>query len=100
MENTFNLNDKIGVIVTRFPRAMEIFKKYQIDFCCGGDRPLELAVKENNLDGNMVIEELNEEYKTYVTEAIKDRDWKWTIIEEFKGWISTVIVHFLLSYKS
>ncbi|NLP29011.1 MAG: DUF542 domain-containing protein [Clostridia bacterium] len=74
MENTFNLNDKIGVIVTRFPRAMEIFKKYQIDFCCGGDRPLELAVKENNLDGNMVIEELNEEYKTYVTEAIKDRD--------------------------
>lgn len=88
MENTFNLNNKIGDIVTRFPRAMETFKKYKIDFCCGGDRALELAVKENNLDGNKVVEELNEEYKTYVTEAIKDRDWT---IEPYDQFIDYVV---------
>lgn len=88
MENTFNLNNKIGDIVTRFPRAMETFKKYKIDFCCGGDRALELAVKENNLDGNKLVEELNEEYKTYVTEAIKDRDWT---IEPYDQFIDYVV---------
>ena len=87
MENTFNLNSKVRDIVTKFPRAMETFKKYNIDFCCGGDRALELAVKENNLDGNKVLEELNEQYKHYVTEAIKDRDWTIEPYDQFIDYI-------------
>lgn len=88
MENSFNLNNKIGDIATKFPRAMEIFKRNKIDFCCGGDRPLELAVKENNLDGNKIVEELNNQYKIYVTDAIKDRDWT---IEPYDTFIDYIV---------
>lgn len=75
MENIFTLNQKIGDIVVKFPRAMEILKKYKIDFCCGGDRPLEEAIKEKSLNGQEIISEINENYNKYVIEEIKDRDW-------------------------
>lgn len=75
MENMFSLNQKIGVIVVKFPRAMEILKKYKIDFCCGGDRTLEEAVKEQKLNGQEIISEINEDYNKYVTQETKDRDW-------------------------
>lgn len=75
MENMFTLNQKIGDIVVKFPRAMEILKKYKIDFCCGGDRPLEEAIKEQSLNGQEMISEINEDYNKYVIEETKDRDW-------------------------
>jgi regulator of cell morphogenesis and NO signaling len=43
----FKLNDTVGNIVTEFPGAAEILKENKIDFCCGGDRELKLAVKED-----------------------------------------------------
>lgn len=75
MDNMFNKNQKVGEIVVKFPRAMETLKKYKIDFCCGGDRPLEEAVKEQNLNAQEIISEINEDYNKYVTEEIKDRNW-------------------------
>lgn len=57
MENV-TLNNKIGDIVARIPKAAEVFKIYSIDFCCGGHRPLTEAVKEGNLNGQEVLEAL------------------------------------------
>ncbi len=75
MENVFSLNQKIGEIVVKFPRAMETLKKNKIDFCCGGDRLLGEAVNEQELNGQKIIDEINEDYNKYVLEEIKDRDW-------------------------
>ena len=33
----FNINDKVGDIVSIYPAAADIFMAYNIDFCCGGD---------------------------------------------------------------
>lgn len=51
---------KISEIVNQVPKASELFKKYQIDFCCGGNRPLIDAVKENNINEDELLEQLHE----------------------------------------
>jgi len=49
MNNKFKTQDAIGQIVSSFPGASEIFYKYNIDFCCGGDRPLSLAISTQTI---------------------------------------------------
>lgn len=58
----FNVDQKIGDITTSFPKVVEIFKEYRIDFCCGGDRPLKQAIKEANLNEDELITKINNLY--------------------------------------
>ncbi|SIQ55713.1 iron-sulfur cluster repair di-iron protein [Halanaerobium kushneri] len=61
----FKLNDTVGNIVTEFPGAAEILKEHKIDFCCGGDRELGLAVKEDsndNLEAEKILKKINQNY--------------------------------------
>ncbi|NLK20529.1 MAG: iron-sulfur cluster repair di-iron protein [Epulopiscium sp.] len=59
---TFNVSQSIGDIVSIMPKASEVFKTYHIDFCCGGNRPLEEAIKEQGLNKEEVLEKLEEAY--------------------------------------
>ncbi|NSB15434.1 iron-sulfur cluster repair di-iron protein [Clostridium beijerinckii] len=61
--NTFNSNQKIGEIVTKFPNAADIFKEYKIDFCCGGDRPLITAINEQGVNEAEILEKINASYE-------------------------------------
>lgn len=61
--NTFHATQKVGEIVSILPKAGEIFKKYRIDFCCGGHRPLGEVIKEQELDEQEVIQMLEEAYE-------------------------------------
>ncbi|WP_238901071.1 iron-sulfur cluster repair di-iron protein [Clostridium sp. YIM B02500] len=61
--NTFNSNQKIGEIVTKFPKAADIFKEYKIDFCCGGDRPLITAINEQGVNEAEILEKINVSYE-------------------------------------
>ncbi|MFT4412534.1 iron-sulfur cluster repair di-iron protein [Fredinandcohnia humi] len=62
MEHTFKEQDIIGEIVTKFPKAGDLFKAYRIDFCCGGNRPLLEAIEEKNLSKIEVLTKLNTLY--------------------------------------
>lgn len=53
----------IGQIVAEDFRAARVFEKYQIDFCCKGNRPLEEVASESNLDLDSLTAEI-EEVKT------------------------------------
>ncbi|PRX34824.1 regulator of cell morphogenesis and NO signaling [Orenia metallireducens] len=74
-ENKFTIKDRIGTIVAEFPKAVETFMKYNIDFCCGGDRPLQTALEEGDLPQEKVIEELNQAYCEFDRKA-EDIDWR------------------------
>ncbi len=50
----------IGQIVADDYRAAAVFKKAGIDFCCGGNKSLETACREKNLDTNQLAGELAE----------------------------------------
>lgn len=45
-------------IVAEDFRAAAVFQRYQIDFCCGGDRPVGEACREKGLDTRAVVADL------------------------------------------
>lgn len=48
----------IGNIVAENYKAASIFKKYNIDFCCNGNRTISDAVNEKQLNSEILINEL------------------------------------------
>ncbi|MDD2371260.1 MAG: iron-sulfur cluster repair di-iron protein [Firmicutes bacterium] len=79
----FNSIQNIGDIVVDFPKAAELFKELKIDFCCGGNRPLAIALKEQKLDEEKVMAKLNELYEVQqVNHNNSDRDWNEATIGE------------------
>ncbi|SFI06316.1 MULTISPECIES: iron-sulfur cluster repair di-iron protein [unclassified Bacillus (in: firmicutes)] len=77
MEHVFTETSVIGDIVTKFPKASDLFKSYRIDFCCGGNRPLIDAIRERNLSVEDVITNLNTLY--YETKLLNESKIDWTI---------------------
>lgn len=76
MSVTFTGSDKIGEVVARFPGASNIFKEYSIDFCCGGNRSLSLALKQQNINEEEVLAKLNQAYDKVVDMFSSSRDWR------------------------
>ena len=75
MNNIFKSSDKIGDIVVKFPKAMDVFRRYGIDFCCGGNRPLIDAIKEDNLNEEEVMRALHNEYEKVDSLIKEEVDW-------------------------
>lgn len=71
----FHSSQKIGEIVTKFPKAADILKEYRIDFCCGGDRPLLTAIKEQALSEPEILEKINSLYEEFKNVKTEDRNW-------------------------
>lgn len=68
----FKSSDAIGYIAAQFPKSMEVFKEYKIDFCCGGNVPLIEEIKEHNLNEEEIMNKLEEAYNK--TMSIKNED--------------------------
>lgn len=51
--------DRVGDIVVALPKSAEIFQRYRIDYCCGGDRVLQAVLEEQHLSTQVVLDELN-----------------------------------------
>lgn len=66
---------KIGDIVTDNFKAAEIFKKYGIDFCCGGNSPLKQACTEKNIDVAVLSQELAELAEQPADAAHNFKEW-------------------------
>lgn len=82
MEGTIKGSEKIGEIVARFPKAIEVLKEYRIDFCCGGNRPLLEAIKEHNIDEKELLDKLNESYEKFQEIKLDDIDWRYESLIE------------------
>lgn len=75
MAQVFDRSMKVADIVTQFPGAAEVFKQYRVDFCCGGDRPLDDAVRDQNLDVNDVLNKLHSSYEKEKHRQNRSIDW-------------------------
>lgn len=58
METTESGKQKIGELVSKDYRTATVFKKFGIDFCCGGGKSIEEACKQKNLNPEQIIQEL------------------------------------------
>lgn len=75
MSVTFTQSDRLGDVVVKFPQAGEIFKQHRIDFCCGGNQLLGMAIEEHGVDGVSLLKELNESYAEAQRQGVEIVDW-------------------------
>ncbi|SER68440.1 iron-sulfur cluster repair di-iron protein [Salisediminibacterium halotolerans] len=70
-------NQMVKDIVLEVPGSDELFKQNRIDFCCGGNRPLEEAVKEKGLNQAEIDAELDRiAEQTQVRKDFVDFQWQ------------------------
>ncbi|MEH7492671.1 iron-sulfur cluster repair di-iron protein [Neobacillus niacini] len=51
-------NTLVRDIVNELPKTSDVFKKFRIDFCCGGNIPLSEAIAANGINEEAIMEEL------------------------------------------
>lgn len=73
---TVDRNQTIASIVNNDYRAADVFRKYQIEYCCGGKFPLSIACEMNGLNEEEIIRELKEATREVNTSNTLD----------FNGW--------------
>lgn len=82
---TFNREQKIGEIVTKFPKAADIFQEYRLDFCCGGDRPLSTAIQEDGQEQKEeeILAKVNKVYEEFLENKEEEqKDWTKAPLDE------------------
>lgn len=60
---TFNAQQCVGEIVAAFPGASNLFKRYGIDFCCGGNRSLGEALAQKAIATDAFLANLEAAYQ-------------------------------------
>jgi regulator of cell morphogenesis and NO signaling len=76
----------LGAIVAKHPRAANVFEKYRIDYCCGGDRPLGEACAAAGVTSSHVIDDI----ARASSESSSDRDWTTAALAELVDHIVAV----------
>jgi regulator of cell morphogenesis and NO signaling len=74
--NYYNGVETIGQIVSEFHGASNLFKECGIDFCCGGDRKLTEALKQQQIDEKPFLSRLNSMYEEAQQHKNLDKDWR------------------------
>jgi regulator of cell morphogenesis and NO signaling len=87
----FSTNTLVKVIVNELPKTSDVFKKFKIDFCCGGNIPLSQAIEENGINEDAIMNELKEVFEKY-SSTETDLD-VWTKSES-----ATIIDHVINHY--
>ncbi len=86
-EKNINESTLVTDIVTQDYRTADVFLKYDIDFCCGGKLPLEMACKARGLDTETVMKELRRATRNNSSE----------INFEFDNWGLDFLADFILN---
>jgi regulator of cell morphogenesis and NO signaling len=61
----FSTNTLVRDIVNELPKTSDVFKKFRIDFCCGGNIPLSEAITANGINEEAIMEELRVVFEKY-----------------------------------
>lgn len=81
MQNTLEKN--IGALVAEDYRTAQVFKNYNIDFCCNGDRPLSQVCLENELDEQQLRKELENVTNEVGDQNINYEHWPLDLLAEY-----------------
>lgn len=58
--NTITLHTHVSDIVSSVPQTADLFRSLRIDFCCGGQIPLENAAAQRQLDPEAVLNQVKQ----------------------------------------
>jgi regulator of cell morphogenesis and NO signaling len=84
-DSSINFSDKtVAQFVTEDYRTAEVFRKFGIDFCCGGKQSLSNACENKSIDIKKVQEELNNvEMSTSVEPQKKYNQWELDFLADY-----------------
>jgi regulator of cell morphogenesis and NO signaling len=69
----FDSTQTVAEIAREYTAAVPVFEAFGIDYCCGGNRPLEVACARQNVSLNVVLSNLSSALVTRPTED--ERHW-------------------------
>jgi regulator of cell morphogenesis and NO signaling len=75
--------ETIGELVARDFRKAEVFKKYGLDFCCGGKKSVARACQEKGINATQVEQELNALTDTPAARAQNFAAWDLSFLADF-----------------
>ncbi len=75
--------ETMGELAVKDLRKAEIFKKYGLDFCCGGKKTVKEACAEKGLDVTQVEQELQKTDKAPVTRGVPYDDWNLDFLADY-----------------
>jgi regulator of cell morphogenesis and NO signaling len=75
--------ETLGEIATKDLRKAEIFKKYGLDFCCGGKKTVQEACAEKGVDVTRVEEELQQVDKNPVIRPLPYNEWSLDFLADY-----------------
>ena len=82
-KNNSDDTESIGEISAKDLRKAEVFKKYGIDFSCGGDKTLKQACDEKGLDAEKVEKELNQPIENVLTNQLNYQEWEVDFLSDY-----------------
>ncbi|WP_221364741.1 iron-sulfur cluster repair di-iron protein [Clostridium perfringens] len=82
MEKLIRKDYSLGEVVTVYPVVVKKFNDMELDYCCGGSKSLEVALKEKGVDVDKFVEGLNKEFKEFKFENSQYVDWREKSSEE------------------
>lgn len=85
----FTPETHVADIVTHNPAATRVFHRYNIDFCCGGKRPLAEICEERQLDAGRLLQEI----AALAPESAGEKDWS-------EAPLMMIVQHILERYHS
>lgn len=75
--------ETIGEIAVKDLRKVEVFKKYGIDFCCGGKKTIAEVCAEKNIDATKVETELRQVSSESKASKISYSDWNIDFLADY-----------------
>lgn len=76
---TINSTTKVRDVALELPQSTRVFEKFKIDYCCGGDRPLEAACSSAGVDFQSILQMI-EQIKDKPDAAAGGPDWQETTV--------------------
>ena len=80
---TGNSEETLGEIAAKDLRKAEIFKKYGLDFCCGGKKTIKEACAEKGLDVTKIEKELQQADKQPASRPIPYNEWSLDFLTDY-----------------
>jgi regulator of cell morphogenesis and NO signaling len=73
----------VGALVANDCRLADVFKKFNIDFCCNGNRTLEDACLQKNISPSGLIRELTGQSDGPVNSSIQYNNWPIDLLADY-----------------
>ena len=95
--NKLNINQSLGDIVAVYPGAARIFNKEGIDYCCHGNRTLESALVEKDINSKEFLDYINKSYDEFLNSKEAYIDWR---LEDPNKLIENIVdTHHAFTYR-